>query len=94
MKSLLLSLISMLLPFLKPFVEQMLKSAGQALASAALSAVKWVKDNKDYLSNEEKRNEAMKVIRNQLAYEGIDIATSTINAAIEAAVVKLKSAEK
>ena len=94
MKSLLLSLISFFLPILKPLVQQLLMSAGQSLAIAAQNAVKWVADNHDDLGNAEKREKAFEIIGRDLKQQGIDMAASTINAAIEATVVKLKSGEK
>ena len=94
MKTFLLKLLGVFLPILKPFAAILLQGAGQILVNVALTAVKWVNDNKHDLDNDEKRKEALRIIRNDLKNQGIDVATSAVNAAIETAVVKLKSGEK
>lgn len=77
--------------FLKPFVMQMLSDSGRVLARSALQAVTAVARNMLGADNDAKRQAAFDMILQDMKTAGIDIATSTINAALEAAVVKLKA---
>jgi hypothetical protein len=80
--------------FLAPFVKIFISSAGQILAASALQAVRTVAtyaiDN-----DETKRAKAFSMIVSDLKSKGlgigIEITTSMINAAIEAAVQKMKA---
>ena len=75
-----------LLPFLKIFLSQ----AGQVLASVAMNTVKNVALNYASEPGDKKRVIAFDHIQNELANQGIKIGASVINAAIEAAVQRLK----
>ena len=77
--------------FIEPFVEILLTSAGQALAQSAMAAVTQVAKDPTLLTNDSKRNAALDMIRQDLINQGVAIGTSTINAALEAAVVHLKA---
>lgn len=79
--------------FLQPFVEQLLSDSGKVLARAALSAVTAVAQNMIGSTNEEKRQAAFEMILDDLKVSGIEIGTSVINAALEAAVVKMKASQ-
>lgn len=82
--------------FLAPFVKIFISSAGPILAASALQAVQTVAtyaiDN-----DEQKRARAFALIVSDLKSKGIgigvEITTSMINAAIEAAVQKMKAAQ-
>lgn len=76
--------------FLRPFVTQMMTEAGQILAATAMQAVKIVAETMPAADGSEKRAAAFEKIAADLASLGVNLAASTINAAIEAAVVKLK----
>ena len=86
-------LFSKIWDFIAPFVKIFLSSAGQILAASAMEAVKvvatYAMDN-----DEEKRHTAFELIVKDLKTKGIElgvqISVSMINAAIEAAVQKLK----
>lgn len=82
--------------FLAPFIKLFLTKAGPVLAAAALSAVKIMAENRSGLTNNQKRDAAYNVIVDDLKTQGlligIDVSTSMVNAAIEAAVQKLKAA--
>jgi len=80
--------------FLRPFILQLLTEGGILLAKYAMEAVTKVASTMSEADGAAKRDEAFKIIADQLAKEGVQIATSTINAAIEAAVVKLKDDTK
>ena len=81
--------------FLAPFVKIFLSAMGPALAKAALAAVM---NTEKYYAGEPgatKRDEAYKMIVSDLTRQGIEIGAqvtgSMVNAAIEAAVQKLKA---
>jgi len=74
--------------FLLPFIKILLGQAGTALAKAAMSAVQAAA--KGQMADEERRRLAFKTITVDLQRQGIEMATSAINAAIEAAVLKMK----
>lgn len=76
--------------FLQPFVKQLMTNSGKALATIALNVVKDIANTMGEADGEAKRAAAVKQIKHQLAEAGLAIATSTINAALEAAVLKLK----
>ena len=84
-------LMSNLWLFLQPFIKVLMNQAGQILIRSAINAVATVANRE--LGNEAKRELAFAIITTDLANAGIKLATSTINAALEAAVVKLKAAE-
>ena len=83
-------LMSDLWGFLWPFILVMLTSGGQLLAASAMAAVAAMATSD--LSGPDKRDMALDMIKKDLRAGGITIATSVINAALEAAVVKLKEA--
>lgn len=80
--------------FVLPFIKLMLSQAGPILAAAALEAVKAVAANASGSTDAEKRNLAFDAIGRSLKTKGIEIgvgvSTALVNAAIEAAVLKLK----
>ena len=67
-----------------------MSQAGQILADAAMSAVMVMADQT--IPSSEKREEAFKIIVEDLKKKGITVSSSIIYAAIEAAVQKLKAA--
>jgi hypothetical protein len=81
--------------FLWPFIKIFLSKFGPILATAALDAVKLVAENYSKDSSSDKQKTAHHLILQSLKSQGIaigaDITSSMINAAIEAAVQKLKS---
>lgn len=82
--------------FLEPFVKLFVSSAGQILSSVALDAVKMVAADPSMLKSGglEKRQAAFNIIVASLKAKGIEASTSIINAAIEAAVQKVKGDEE
>lgn len=84
-------ILSSLWSFLAPFIRQLMSDSGILLAQAAMSAVSAVASTMNDASGEAKRNQAFNLILSDLTKLGIEMAASTINAAIEAAVVKLKA---
>lgn len=74
--------------FLLPFFRQMMTQSGQILASAAMAAVTAAAQGD--MTNEERRTAAFNSILADLQKQGISMGTSIINAALEAAVQKLK----
>jgi len=76
--------------FLLPFIKILMSQAGPILANSAMKAVGLVATSS--LSNEDKRANAFQSIADDLKLHGIEAATSVINMAIEAAVVKMKEA--
>ena len=83
-------IMSQLWDFLAPFIRQMMTEAGPILARAALDAVASVATSMQSADGSAKRAAAFDQIKDSLARQGIALATSTINMAIEAAVVKIK----
>ncbi len=77
--------------FIKPFVTQLLTDSGQILARSAMSAVAAIAADMSAADGKTKRDAAFDMILGDLKAHGIELATSTINAALEAAVVKLKA---
>jgi hypothetical protein len=75
--------------FLAPFIRQMMTQAGVILAQTALSAVATVELSMMGEDGASKRAAAFDKIKSELITQGVSIATSTINAALEAAVVKI-----
>lgn len=76
--------------FLKPFATQLLTNSGKILLKSAMAAVTAVAANMGDSSGADKRDAALKLILADLEQAGIALALSTVNAALEAAVVKLK----
>lgn len=74
--------------FMWPFIKIMLKESGKLLATSAMAAVTAAAATN--LSNSDKREMALGMIKDDLRSGGITIATSVINTALEAAVVKLQ----
>lgn len=77
--------------FLAPLIRQLMSAIGPILANAAMTAVTAVEVSMQQSGGEAKRAEAFECIKADLASQGISLAASLINAAIEAAVVKLVS---
>lgn len=77
--------------FLAPFVKIFLSSAGVILAEVAMKAVTEIALTMSDADGDAKRKEALKRIQAELIGRGIVLGVSVINAAIEAAVQKLKS---
>jgi len=81
--------------FLKPFLGMFLSEIGPILAASATAAVQAVALNATGGSDDEKRAQAQQLIISQLRQRGIEIGAgvtiSMINAAIEAAVQKVKA---
>lgn len=75
--------------FLKPSITLFISSAGQALASAAISAVATVAESA-LTGDKERRDAAFDLIVEDLKAKGINAGASAINLAIETAVVNLK----
>ena len=80
--------------FIEPFVEILLTSAGQILVTTAMDAVTQVAKDPSLLTSADKRSAAFALIIQNLEAQGIQLATSTINAALEASVVKMKAGAK
>lgn len=76
--------------FILPFIKVLLTQAGQALAQTALDVVKQVAENYAAAPGAEKKTIAFNMITDNLAKQGVQIGASMINAAIEAAVQKIK----
>jgi hypothetical protein len=83
-------LFSGLWVFLGPFVKLFLSGVGTALAKAAMDAVTATATSMGDADGDAKRREAFRQIRAELTRQGIQVGASAINAAIEAAVQKLK----
>jgi len=81
-------IMSKMWEFLRPFIRILMSQAGQVLAEAAMAAVAVMADQT--IPSSEKREEAFKIIVEDLRKKGIVLSSSIIYAAIEAAVQKLK----
>lgn len=81
--------------FIAPFVKIFLSSAGQILGSVALQVVRNIAQDTTLVTDSDKRSAAFDAIVVDLKGKGIElglqVTTSMINAAIEAAVQKLKA---
>ena len=81
--------------FVLPYLRMLLSKAGTILAAAAFEAVKVVAANASGATDDQKRNLAFQAIGESLKVQGIaigvDVSTALVNAAIETAVLKLKS---
>lgn len=88
-------LFSSLWVFLQPFVNIFLSEFGPVLAKSALAAVKVTAANFAAEPGSVKREHAYALIVSDLKYQGIQlgaqVTSSMINAALEAAVQKVKS---
>jgi hypothetical protein len=74
--------------FLLPFIKILMSQAGRVLATSALKAVTIMASRE--LNSDAKRAAAVQLVKVDLANAGLDLATSAINAAIEAAYLKFK----
>jgi hypothetical protein len=81
-------IVSEVWAFLLPFIKILLTSGGKILMNAALEAVQACASMKD-ASGAQKRDAAFAIITAKLTGAGVEMATSVINAAIEAAVQKI-----
>ena len=83
--------------FIAPFVKIFLSSAGQILGAVALQVVRNIAQDTTLVTDSDKRSAAFDAIVVDLKGKGIElglqVTTSMINAAIEAAVQKLKAEE-
>jgi len=88
-------LFSSLWAFLQPFVNVFLSDFGPVLAKSALAAVKITAANLAAEPGAVKRESAYALIVSDLKHQGVqigaEVTTSMINAALEAAVQKVKS---
>jgi len=87
-------ILSELWSFLQPLIRHLLSDAGTILAQAAMAAVTAVAAEMSGASNEEKRQAAFEKILDDLKTSGIQLGASVINAALEAAVVKMKAQQE
>jgi len=78
--------------FIRPFVLMLLSQGGQILAQVAMDTVTTVAANYASAPGEQKRQISFDLIRAQLQQQGVQLGASVINAAIEAAVQRLKTA--
>jgi hypothetical protein len=77
--------------FLQPFIKVLLTQGGTILMTACMDAVRSVATDMQGQPGAVKRDAALGLITQRLASEGVKMASSVINLALEAAVVKLKS---
>lgn len=82
-------MLSSIWVFLLPFIKILMSRSGQILAEAAMKAVQTMA-NRD-LDNSQKRDAAYKMIVLDLKNSGLGMATSVVNAALEAAVIRMKA---
>ena len=75
--------------FLLPFIKILLAQGGRLLMAAALEGVQAASTMKG-ASGPEKRNAAFEIVKAKLVSQGVEMAASVINSAIEAAVLKIK----
>jgi hypothetical protein len=75
--------------FLRPLVIALLSDQGRKLAEAAREAVELMEITE--LDGDTKRRHAVEMIKTYLSNFGIAVRTSIINAAIEAALLELRS---
>lgn len=79
--------------FLAPIIKLFMSRAGRILAKAAFAAVAAVQASMAEADGSEKREAAFNAIKKELMAEGIDLAASSINLAIEAALQSLPKEE-
>jgi hypothetical protein len=84
-------IVSGLWAFLSPFIKILLTTGGTILIQSCMAAVTAVATNMQDSSGEEKRAQALRIIQADLTNKGIAMTASVINAALEAAVVKMKN---
>ena len=84
-------IMSGLWTFLRPFIFQLMTQGGQLLAQVAMEAVTEVEQSMRSADGAQKRAQAFDSIQSELKRSGVKIAASVVNAAIEAAVVAIKS---
>jgi hypothetical protein len=75
--------------FLAPLIRQLMTKAGPNLITAAEQAVTAIEESMSGSASADKRQAAFDLIISSLKSQGIALATATINAALEAAVVKM-----
>jgi len=75
--------------FLLPFIQLLMTDTGRLLATSALKAVE-IMANRE-LTSEAKRLAAVQLVKVDLANAGLELATSVINATVEAAYLKFKA---
>jgi hypothetical protein len=83
-------IFSKVLEFLLPLIRKFLVDGGLIALQLAFEVVPIVAQSFAHGSGEEKRKEAFKMILDKAKAQGLVLSTSMINAAIEAAVAKLK----
>lgn len=81
--------------FVMPFVKIFISSAGQIVGQVALDAVTQIAKDPGMLGSGglAKRQAAFEKIKAELSAKGMVVATNVINAAIEAALIKIKEGE-
>uniref|UniRef100_A0A6M3M2G4 Putative holin n=1 Tax=viral metagenome TaxID=1070528 RepID=A0A6M3M2G4_9ZZZZ len=77
--------------FLAPFIKMFLNDIGKVVLNIAMEVVLALAASA--MPGAKKQKEAFKLIFDKLKAQGITVATHVINAAIEAAVAKLKEKE-
>ena len=75
--------------FLLPFIKILLAQEGQLLMDSAMEAVR-AASTMPGASGAQRRDAAFAIMSNKLTTNGVELATSAINSALEAAVLKLK----
>jgi hypothetical protein len=78
--------------FLRPIILVFISQAGPILIQAATRAVAAAASMPASATNSQRRDMAFNMIAGEVASKGISVGTAVINACLEAAVVKLKSA--
>lgn len=76
--------------FCRPFFSHAASSAGILLAETTREVVLNIETSLGDEHGDVKRAQALELIRERLLAEGVELATTTINAAIEAAVAELR----
>lgn len=84
-------LIQLFSDFLDPFLDAISKNGGELLLNVALDAVKAVAADPTILTDDDKRKTAFDHIVETLKDQGIQVATSAANSAIEIALQKFKA---
>jgi len=80
--------------FLLPFISRFLTEAGQFALMAAFKYVPVIAMTMTGKDGDEKRKEVFRLIMEEAKAKGIELSTSLVNAAIEAAVAKFKKDEE
>jgi hypothetical protein len=79
--------------FIKPLLSAGIHDALNQLLPVALNIVAQIAKDPTVVSNDDKRNAALKNLQSYVTMIGISVGTSVLNTAIELAVQKLKTTE-